>query len=87
MQVAIETCNMDTPNIIEAGRQLDWRYDEEADVLYISAGASQPALGIDIGEGVMARYDEARGEVVGITIIGLREKIAREIIYESIPGN
>ena len=70
---------MESPNIIQTERQLDWRYDQDADVLYISTGASHPALGVDIGEGVIARYDEARGEVIGITIIGLRHKMAREL--------
>ena len=66
-------------NIIETDRRLDWRYDEDADVLYISTGAPEPALGVDIGEGVVVRYDEARGEVTGITIIGLRDKMTREL--------
>lgn len=79
MQVAIETCNMDALNIIEAGRPLDWRYDQDADVLYISVGSPRPALGLDIGDGVVVRYDEARREVTGITIVGLRDKMTREL--------
>lgn len=70
---------MDALNIIEIDRRLHWQYDEEADVLYIATDAPQPALGMDIGEGVVVRYDEARGEVTGITIIGLRDKMAREL--------
>ena len=30
---------------------IDWDYDEEADVLYLSVGEPQPAVGIDVGEG------------------------------------
>ena len=70
---------MEALNIIETDRRLDWRYDQDADVLYISTGAPQPALGVDIGDGVIARYDEARGELTGITIIGLRDKMTREL--------
>ena len=54
---------------------LNWDYDAEADVLYLSIGEPQPALGVDIGEGVILRYDEARNEVVGLTLIGLRSRL------------
>jgi len=52
-----------------------WDYDEEADVLYLSVGDPKPAVGIDIGEGIVLRYDELRKEVVGLTIIGLRARL------------
>ena len=54
---------------------VDWEYDDEADVLYLSMGKPKPAVGIDIGEGVVVRYDEANNEVVGLTVLGLRERI------------
>ena len=54
-------------------------YDEEADVLYICIDSPKPALGVDLGDGVIVRYDEARNEIVGVTIIGLRERTAREL--------
>ena len=54
-------------------------YDDEADVLYISIGDPKPALGVDLGDGVIVRYDETRNEIVGATIIGLRERTAREL--------
>ena len=54
---------------------IDWEYDEEADVLYLSVGEPRPAEGIDIGEGVVLRYDEAHKEMVGLTVIGLRARL------------
>ena len=54
---------------------INWHYDEEADVLYISVGEPKPSLGIDAGEGVIVRYNEVRTEVVGLTIIGLRARV------------
>ena len=54
-------------------------YDPEADVLYISIDAPKPALGVDLGDGVIVRYDETRNEIVGVTIIGLLERTAREL--------
>jgi uncharacterized protein YuzE len=56
-----------------------WDYDEEADVLYLSVGEPKPAVGVDIGGGVVARYDEARKEVVGLTIIALRARLLDEL--------
>jgi hypothetical protein len=52
-------------------------YDEEADVLYLSVGDPRPAVGIDIGDGLVRRYDETKQELVGLTVIGLRERLRR----------
>lgn len=54
---------------------LNWDYDGEADVLYLSFGEPRAATGVDIGEGVILRYDEEKGEVVGLTILGLGAKL------------
>lgn len=54
-------------------------YDKEADVLYLSIGEPQPAIGIDIGEGLVLRYDEVEQNVVGLTIIGLRARLLKEL--------
>lgn len=65
--------------ILENPAQVSWDYDEEADVLYLSAGEPRPAIGVDIGEGVVARYDEKNKEVVGVTLIGLRARLLQEL--------
>ena len=31
-------------------KSMEWDYDSEADVLYISFGAPRPAVGVDMGE-------------------------------------
>lgn len=54
---------------------LEWEYDEEADTLYISFGGPKPATGVDVGEGVIVRYDESAREVVGLTIIGVGRRL------------
>jgi len=53
------------------GIPIDWEYDGEADALYISFGPPKPATGVDVGEGVIVRFDEGAREVVGLTIIGV----------------
>jgi uncharacterized protein YuzE len=65
---------MEALKILESAPALSWEFDEEADVLYISLGEPRPAVGADIGEGVIVRYDEKKREVVGITILGLRAR-------------
>jgi uncharacterized protein YuzE len=70
---------MEALKILEGKPQLDWEYDEEADVLYISVGKPRPAVGVDIGEGVIVRWDEKKKEIVGLTIIGLRARLAESI--------
>jgi hypothetical protein len=47
------------------GAPLDWEYDGDADTLYISYGKPKPALGVDVGEGVIVRYDEKLGRWSG----------------------
>lgn len=54
---------------------LDWEYDEEADTLYLSFGKPKPALGVDVGQGVILRYDEKAKEVVGLTIVGVGRRL------------
>lgn len=67
---------MEALKIPEGKPELDWAYDEEADVLDISVGKPRPALGVDIGEGVIVRWDEQTREVVGLTMIALRARLA-----------
>jgi len=77
--VSQEENNMEAIKILEKPTAINWDYDEEADVLYISIGEPQPAEGIDIGEGIIVRYDEPRKEVVGLTVIGLRTRLLKSL--------
>ena len=70
---------METLKILEGDDLVTRHYDEEADVLYLAVGKPRPALGIDIGEGVVVRYDEDAREVVGVTIVGLQARLLREL--------
>lgn len=66
---------METIRILEKPGNLTWEYDEDADVLYVSVGEPRKAIGIDIGDGVIVRYDESQKEVTGLTIIGLKARL------------
>lgn len=58
-------------------KKLDIEYDEESDVLYISVGKPKEA-----DDSMEAREDTIlrtrKGEVVGITIVGLKKYSKRE---------
>ena len=58
---------------------LDWEYGGEADTLYVSFGKPRPAVGVDVGDGVVVRYDEKAREVVGLTIIGVGRRLEQHL--------
>ena len=66
---------MDSVKILASPDQIRRNYDEDADVLYLSVGEPRAAVGIDIGDGIVLRYHEAQNAVVGLTVIGLRERL------------
>jgi len=54
---------------------ISWDYDDEADVLYLAFGKPRPAVGVDMGDGVIIRFDETAREIVGLTIVGVGGKL------------
>lgn len=57
--------------ILREPDDVEWSYDDGADVLYVSFGKPRPALGWDVGGGVIMRYTEDSGELVGFTLVGI----------------
>jgi len=70
---------MDSVRILQTTDHAVWDYDDEADVLYLSIGEPRPAVGVDVGDGMVLRYDEAAKELVGITVIGLKSRLLKEM--------
>ena len=70
---------MEAVRILEKADRIDWDYDAEADVLYLSFGKPRKAIGVDIGDGVVVRYDEKKKEVVGLTVLGMRARLLESI--------
>ena len=70
---------MEAVKILEKREKINWEYDEEGDVLYLSIGKPRKATGVDIGQGVIVRYDEKKKEVVGITVLGVRSKLLENL--------
>ena len=74
---------MEAIKILERPSDLQWEYDEEADVLYLSLGEPRQGVGMVIGEGIIVRYDEAEKEVLGLTLIGLRARVLKNLVNRS----
>ena len=70
---------MEKIKLFTKDKKIDWDYDEEADVLYISFGNPKKAVGIDMGEGMILRYSEKLGEVVGLTVYGIKDQLVNEL--------
>jgi uncharacterized protein YuzE len=75
----VEAAPVDAVKILEKRERLDWEYDEDADVLYLSIGKPRKATGVDIGQGVIVRYDEKKKEGVGFTILGMRARLVESL--------
>jgi len=69
--------NVEAARILEKPTAITRGDDEETGVVYLSIAEPQPAAGVDIGEGVVLRYDTTRREVVGLTLIGLRARLLK----------
>ena len=54
---------------------VEWSHDAEADTLYVSFGAPRPAIGVDVGDGTIVRYDETTRKIVGVTIVGIGGRV------------
>jgi len=70
---------LEAVKILEGGEPVQHSYDAESDILYLSLGVPRSAVGVDIGDGVILRYDETANEVVGVTLVGVRAKLLREL--------
>jgi uncharacterized protein YuzE len=73
---------MDSVRILEDSTKITGYYDKEADVLYISLGEPCAAVAVDISDGVIARYNEESQSIVGITVIGLQQRVLKELNHK-----
>ena len=71
-----------TVKILEDSTTITGFYDREADVLYLSLGEPREAVAVDISDGVIARYHEDSETIVGITLIGLRQRVLKELNHK-----
>jgi uncharacterized protein YuzE len=75
----LEEDALEALKILENSKSITWDYDEGADVLYLTIGRPRPAVCMEIGEGIIVRYDDASKAIVGLTLIGLRARLLKEL--------
>ena len=71
---------------MSAKKQLNYLYDQEADVLYISRGKPSKTDDSDeIGDGVVARFDAKTKEIKGLTIINFAVRAKNKSTTVKLP--
>ena len=75
---------METLKILKNRRNINWDYNDETDIFYLSIGNHQNAVGMDLGEGLIVYYDESQKEVIGLNISGLRKKVLKKLGEEIV---
>ena len=58
-------------------KEVQFHYDREADVLYLSVGKPQRAKTVEMGEDFVLRLHPKTAEVVGITIVNFSRHFPR----------
>ncbi|MBI3304700.1 MAG: DUF2283 domain-containing protein [Deltaproteobacteria bacterium] len=65
---------------------LQYFYDAEADVLYLSKGEPRTDVDSDeVGEGIIARFDPITREVVGFTILNFLKRAEKVLPAFTLP--
>ena len=65
---------------------LQYFYDSEADVLYVSKGEPRADADSDeVGEGIIARFDPVTHEVVGFTILNFLKRAEKTLPAFTLP--
>jgi len=54
--------------------KVNYDYDKEADILYISLGKPKEAICVEKETGILFRVDPFRDKVVGITVVDVKKK-------------
>jgi uncharacterized protein YuzE len=61
----------------EKQAKINIRYDEEADVLYISFGKPRSGIAVELNDGDLVRVDPYSDQIVGITILDFKTRFMR----------
>ena len=55
-------------------KKISIAYDKKADVLYMSFGKPSKAVGEEVNDGIFARYDPRKKQLVGFTVTNSSKK-------------
>ena len=65
--------------------QMNLHFDAKSDVLYCSFGEPQPAIGVEVDEGIVVRHHPETDAVVGITVVDFLRRFQQQSATVSIP--
>lgn len=83
----VEGIAIDPVKLLRSRVPLNYDYDEEADVLYMSLGAPRPAVGVELGGGAVLMIDDTTDEIVGLTVLGVRRQLERALADDGAPAH
>ncbi|MEW6556178.1 MAG: DUF2283 domain-containing protein [Elusimicrobiota bacterium] len=66
-------------------KKISISYDKMADVMYLSFGLPQKAVGEEIEDGIFARYDSVTEELIGLTVLNFSKKFDIEPKEVAVP--
>jgi len=67
--------------------EVQFHYDREADVLYLSVGKLQRAKTVEMGEDFILRLHPETGEVIGMTIVDFKRHFPQLKAALKLPVN
>ena len=66
-------------------KRLNFFFDHEADILYLSLGKPQSAISKEVGDDILVRVDPKTKKVVGCTILNLTKRFKKMKHPENLP--
>ena len=66
-------------------KRLNFFFDLEADILYLSVGKPRPAVSKEAGDDILVRLDPKTKKVVGCTILNLTKRFKKMKHPENLP--
>ena len=66
-------------------KRLNFFFDREGDILYLSVGKPRPAIAKEIGDDIIVRVDPKSHRVVGCTILNLTKRFGHMKKAEPLP--
>ena len=55
--------------------KINYDYDEDDDILYLSIGKPKPSITTEVEEGILIRKDINTGKIIGVTILDYMDRV------------
>lgn len=71
--------------VADMDKQLNFFFDREGDILYLSVGKSRPGLPEEVGDNTIVRFDPKSHRVVGCKFLNFTKRFGHMKKAESLP--